>query len=288
MNSLSGCGDTFHLLYEDEQNAGAGLPSHFQAIYGGDWRLPENDGQPYVYSNFATSHDGRCSYKLPGYMGGGPISGNDLRDVWLMGLLRARADCVMVGDGTLRAEPEHLWTAGFIYGKEKEAFAALRREERRERFPLHVFLSLEGNFSWDEEVFRHEEIPKVIATTKAGRERIDKTKPENLAVDLISEWTHSVAIGELLTILRSRYHLHTILCEGGPGAYGQCLREGVVTEEFLTECPTIVGNDAPESLRPGLIESAAFTPQNAPRTSLVSLRRCGDHLYKRYRYRYTN
>jgi riboflavin biosynthesis pyrimidine reductase len=41
-----------------------------------------------------------------------------------MGLLRARADAILVGDNTLRAETEHLWTAAAIFPDDAAAFAA--------------------------------------------------------------------------------------------------------------------------------------------------------------------
>ena len=50
------------------------------------------------------------SFSEPGHLGGGDVSGFDERDQWLMGLLRSRADAVMIGDGTMSAEPEQLWT----------------------------------------------------------------------------------------------------------------------------------------------------------------------------------
>jgi hypothetical protein len=49
--------------------------------------------------------DGRVSFSEPRHLGGGDVSGFDERDRRLMGLLRARADAVMVGDGTLKAKP---------------------------------------------------------------------------------------------------------------------------------------------------------------------------------------
>ena len=45
-------------------------------------------------------------------MGGGEISGFYEPDRFVMGLLRALADVVLVGAGTMRAAQGHRWVAG--------------------------------------------------------------------------------------------------------------------------------------------------------------------------------
>ena len=47
---------------------------------------------------------------------GSAISGHDPADRFVMGLLRACADVVLIGAGTLRATPGHLWTPGHVWG----------------------------------------------------------------------------------------------------------------------------------------------------------------------------
>ena len=74
---------------------------------------PNRTEGPHVVSNFVTSLDGVVSLGVAGQAGGGPISGFNAHDRMVMGLLRALADAVVVGAGTLRSVPEHLWTADF-------------------------------------------------------------------------------------------------------------------------------------------------------------------------------
>src|SRR5579864_168231 len=109
-----GPGSPYSVLFDEESRPGRSLPPTVQAMYG-DWRLPEPADRPYVYVNFVLSHDGRVSFNLPGALGGGAVSLFNRHDQWLMGLLRARADAVLVGDNTLRLEPEHIWTAAGIF-----------------------------------------------------------------------------------------------------------------------------------------------------------------------------
>jgi len=86
-----------------------------------------------------------------------------------------------------------------------------------------------------------------------------------------------------MAALRHDYGVRTLLCEGGPRVYGSLLGAGLVDDEFLTLSPGVIGSE-PGKRRPGLVEGRAFTPQNAPRSALVSLRRAGDHLFLRSRY----
>ncbi len=155
-------GGWFELLLDREDGAGAGLPEAFRAVYGGDWRVPGD--RPYVFVNFAVSRDGRVSFSEPGHLGGGDVSGFDARDRWLMGLLRARADAVMVGDGTMSAEPEHLWTTAGICPADADAFASLRAHEGRREHPLLVVVSKDGRLPWHASVFGRPEHEIVVVT----------------------------------------------------------------------------------------------------------------------------
>ena len=114
--------EPFTLLFDDEPKDDTALPENLRTIYGGDWLLPEVDGRPYTYANFALSRDGRVSFNEPGHVGGGDVSGFNAHDKWLMGLLRARADAVVVGDNTLRLEPDHLWTCEYIFPDTEQQF----------------------------------------------------------------------------------------------------------------------------------------------------------------------
>ncbi|HCJ33407.1 MAG TPA: hypothetical protein DHV65_03790, partial [Ktedonobacter sp.] len=57
---------------------------------------------PYVVGNFVTTLDGVVALNEPGHVSGGDISGYNHHDQMVMGLLRAIADAVIVGAGTLR------------------------------------------------------------------------------------------------------------------------------------------------------------------------------------------
>ena len=274
----------FEVLWDGDDRSGQSLPPALQAIYG-DWRLPEFPGRPYVYSNFVISHDGRISFNMPGAAGGGPVSDFNTHDQWLMGLLRARADAILVGDNTLRQEPDHIWTAAAICPQDAPALTALRLAEGRQPQPLQVFASLDGALATDAAVFRQPSLQVVVATTKSGA-----VHARNLLGHLPQ--VHYLALGDttcdlaaLMETLFQTYHVRTLLCEGGPRLYGSLLQAEQLDDEFLTHSPLVLGSPAAGPARPGMVEGHAYLPGAAPRVRLLSVRRAGDYLFVRSSYR---
>lgn len=285
MTLLNGLSEPFVLLFEDDSSTVASLPQPLRTIYGGDWHVPELPNRPYVYSNFVQSRDGRVSFSVPGHMGGGDVSGFNKHDAWLMGLLRARADAVVMGDTTLRIEPEHVWTCDYIYPTDPDLFLELRRLEHRRDCPLQVFLSLDGNLHLEARVFGEAHLHIVIATTTRGSERVASLKCQ-AKLDVLTLGEESVDIQKLCTVLYTDYGVNTLLCEGGPRAYGSFIAAKRIDEEFLTLAPTVIGNDASKFFRPSLVEGVSFMPDDHPKSKPVSLRRVGDYLFLRSRYDY--
>ena len=284
MESLS---TPFECLFDDTFDSGLSLPNDLQEIFDGDWVAPDRGDRTYVYSNFVLSHDGRISFNEPGHYGGGDVAAGCPHDQWFMALLRARADAVMVGDNTLYLEPEHVWSHQYIFPAENERLSELRRAEGRSKYPLQVFLSLNGDINWDGAVFADADLHVVIATTRGGAARVESEKKGVSQVDIIVQEQSPLNIATLVGQLRDKYQIRTLLLEGGPRAYGSAIADRVVDDEFLTYSPVIVGNDgSSKKIRPGLYEGLAFSPANAARMRPVSLRRNGDYLFGRYRCSY--
>ncbi|MCW5851564.1 MAG: RibD family protein [Anaerolineae bacterium] len=275
----------FTPLFDDDTTDGAALAPEFQAVYGSGWRIPlAHPTRPYTFMNFATSRDGRVSFNLPGQSSGGDISDFNPHDQWLMGLLRARCDAVLMGDGTMRVVPDHLWTAEFIYPPDAEAFAALRRAEGRAPAPLQVFLTLHGDLLAEAVVFDQPDFHIVIATTHHGAAAARPFQARPARVDILDLGEEGVDLPRLMTILLNEYGVQSLLVEGGPRVYGALLAAGLVDDEFVTFCPIVVGMAPAAAPRPSLVEGVAFRPENAPRSRLLSLRRAGNHLFLRSRY----
>lgn len=274
----------FELLFDASDDPGRELPAAWRQIYPTAWALPARTTRPYVFSNFVVSRDGRVSFNEPGKMSGADVSGFDEHDRWLMALLRARADAIVMGDNTLRIEPDHLWTAEFIFPPDADALAELRRLEGRAARPLQVFLSLEGDIDVSAaRVFSEEAFHVVVATTTRGATRLRSLPPVQARLDVLELGDDGVDVPALLAVLRERFGVETVLCEGGPRAYGSMLAAGCIDDEFLALSPLVVGA-APDVPRPSLIEGVAFPAAGAPYSRPLTLHRAGDLLFLRARY----
>src|SRR4029077_12543557 len=114
------------------------MPFDLERIYGGI-----GFEAPVLYSNFVASIDGVVA--PPGVSAGSVISGRHAGDRFLMALLRACADGVVLGAGTLRATPGHLWTPAHVYPALAESFAGLRRSLGRGLEPRLVVITRKGD-----------------------------------------------------------------------------------------------------------------------------------------------
>ncbi len=268
----------FTLLFEEEMNSGAGLPVELRSIYNGDWRLPAiPPHRPAVWTNFVVSHDGRIAFNQPGWNGGNAISRHNRHDHWLMELVRARADAILVGNSTLRVARRHQWVPGEVFAS--PSFAALRAAEGRPVIPALVILSASGELPPAAAL----DVPRslFLITTARGAEHARARYPQ--LVCLVGDHGQ-IDLASALRILRQHYGIQTLLSEGGGRTYGTLLSDQLIDEVFLTISPIIVGNPAPpQAPRPGLVEGIAFAPHHPPRLHLISLRRVTDFLFQRAR-----
>ena len=112
------------LLFETPGLADLGLPHELSELYGG----PLGFSEPRLYANFVASVDGVVAIPTgiePSHM----VAAGSEPDRFVMGLLRACADAVLVGAGTLHDSPRSLWMAEYAY----PAAASLYADRRRQR-----------------------------------------------------------------------------------------------------------------------------------------------------------
>lgn len=273
----------FTVLF-DEQLGDHSLAQPARDVFGGDWVPLAPEDRPYIFSNFVMSRDGRISFNEPGQSGGGEVSGFNPHDRWVMALLRARADAVLVGDNTLRTSPEHRWTSEYIYPEDRDLFDQTRAADGRTGHPIQVFVSLEGDLDSESEVLKRSDLSVIVATTTRGAQRAQSIPSEG-PFTVLALGDDSVDLDELARVLRRDHGIHALLIEGGPRVYGGFLAAGLIDEEFLTLSPVVVGGGVSTS-RPGLVEGQAFTPEHHPESVPVALRKAGDHLFLRSRFRY--
>ena len=192
-----------------------------------------------------------------------------------MGLLRACADAVLLGAGTLRATPGHQWTAEHIYPDLAASFAELRASLGRRPRPRLVLVTSSGDLPVDH--------PAVVAgativTTVTAARTLAGTLPDSCDVVEVGESGH-VDLERTLAEMRSRGY-DVILSEGGPHVMGELIDRALLDEAFITISPVVAGREREERL--GMVAGAEFLPGRGLWSRLLSARRHGDFLFLRY------
>jgi riboflavin biosynthesis pyrimidine reductase len=256
------------------------MPAALKRTYG-RLTFPLTDDRPYVVANFVETLDGVVSLGIPGKSGGGPISGSNQHDRYVMGLLRSVADAVVVGAGTLRSVPQHIWTAEYIFPGLAGEFAALRTQLNKPAHPLNVIVSGSGDLDGDFAIFGQEQVPVQILTTTNGARKIEE--PKRRVAQSIADGDTIPTTAILCALAGTGVEL--VLLESGPQLTGEFLAESALDELFLTLAPQVAGRAA-TSKRPGLVSDRLFAPDNSRWAELVSVRRAANHLFMRYRFVY--
>ena len=246
---------------------------------------PAPAARPWLFSNFVQSLDGIVSFQAK------DASTADLsrsaEDRWLMDLLRAHADAVLIGVNTLVAEAgQHASGRGFVYRIQDEHLRGLRQRLGRGR-EKNIFVT--GSSALDlskYRVFDGEHVDAFILTTAAGARRLAEKKTHPHVRVLVAGEGQFVDLPRALELLRRELGTAYLLCEGGPTLHGHLQRAGLVDEMFLTTSPVVLGHRAAEGdgLRPTSFAGApGFTKETAPWWRWLSCRRAGNHMFNRYR-----
>lgn len=247
------------------------LPAGLTARYDGGLGLQE----PRVYANFVSSIDGVVA--LPSVEASpSVISGKSEADRFVMSLLRAHADVVLVGAGTLRAEPTHRWTPEFVYPQATADFRRLRAELGLGPEPALAVLTSSGRLD--------AEIPALegalVITTPEGARRVERRAPSRRRVLVVPGRDDHLDLTRVVGELRSR-GMRMILTEGGPTVIGQLLQRRLIDELFLTMSPILLGRTRSE-IRPGLAEGVDFLRDGVPTAEMLTVHRHRSHVFLRY------
>jgi riboflavin biosynthesis pyrimidine reductase len=276
-------------LYEREPAPGNSLPAVLAAHYGGGLLIPQEraDGLPYTIANFVETLDGVVSYNAPGQTGGGVISGNNVQDQMVMGLLRAYADAVIFATGSLRQDANHIHTPVGIFPALAREFEELRKQLLKpEQEPMSVVVTASGHIDLEDATFHTMGLRSLIVTTTQGYEFLSQHMvPPGTEVRVVGSQataTHAgVDLREALALLAREYGVRTALYEGGPTLLASLMARNLLNELFLTLSPQIAGR-ASDVHRLALVEGQAFQPEEARWLTLLSAKLAGDHLLLRY------
>ena len=259
------------LVFEGRGLPSYDLPNDLERFYGGSLGFEA----PCLYANFVASLDGVVAIEGQDHSSQ-MISGRSEADRYVMGLLRACADAVLIGAGTLRAAPDSLWTPTFIYPGAATEFAELRNHLGRADEPRLVLLTARG------EVNPHHpalESGALILTTRYGATQLEGRLPGSSTAVALGDGP-SIDPVDALAAIRSEGH-RIVLSEGGPSVIGGLLQTDLLDELFLTLSPILAGRSDVGG-RPGLVEGAELLPSRSISGDLLSVRRHGSHLFLRY------
>ena len=151
-------------------------------------------------------------------------------DKHLMRELRAEADVVLHGAGTVRADP--------LSARVPAEMVQIRLSQGLSAQPLGAIITRSGNLPRQHPYY---ESPTVIYVTSDHRVEVDSK---------VVEVCHIASIEEAIADLQRR-GARRILCEGGPTLNTALLQAEKVDEIFLTIAPKILGGEDPLTIVKG-------------------------------------
>lgn len=284
--------NSFEILFDHGEPSRIEHPAY--APYGklGFPAPPQN--RPWIYSNFVQSLDGIASFKGKHPLGS-DISQSE-EDRWLMDLLRAHADAIILGINTLVEETRAASGRGPVYRIEDKAVRDLQEKLGRGR-EKNIFVTGAARVDLDAyRVFDGDLVETLILTTSTGAARLLERKAHPHVKVIVTGEGDLVDLPQAMSILRAEFGIEHLLCEGGPTLYGYMSRAGLIDEKFMTVSPVEAGllvppeqepaeaeKNNPPRERPTTFVAPGFIKENAPWWRWVSCRRVGDHQFNRYR-----
>jgi len=189
------------------------------------YRPPEpRADRPWVRCNMISTFDGAIAVNGRSGLLGGP---SDRR---VFTILRAWADVIVVGAGTVRAER---------YGPVR--LDDDLRERRRGRGQLPVppiaIVTRSGNLDWSSPLFTESEVRPLVVTS-ADSDAETRARGETVA-DFVLAGSERVDVSTALRALQELGH-RSVLLEGGPGLNSDFVAAGLLDELCLTVSPRLV------------------------------------------------
>jgi riboflavin biosynthesis pyrimidine reductase len=231
--------------------------------------FPTHPDRPTVAINMVASFDGAVTVNDPDTGKASEKGLGSKVDQRMMRILRTHADATLNGAATLK-----------ISGTEPlvpTELQKLRTQKGRTPIPMAFVLTSEGKtlpLGKDDpksDFFYSPDFEGVVfLTDKATEEIKDRIKETGRKVEVISDDPDNVV--EMLKVMKEKYHVEMLLCEGGPGVNGSLIKNGLVDHFFLTFAPKIVaGGKHPVELNPpltfgSLVEMEPVTILSVPET----------------------
>ncbi len=286
----------FEILFDHAEPGELDDPAY--GSYGGLGFPPPPEERPWTFSNFVQSLDGIAS--LTGQHASGFHIGQSEEDRWLMDLLRAHADALLVGVKTLTEEVEmrSYGPRGPVYRIVHPELAELRSRLGRKRERC-IFVTGTGKLRLENyKIFDGDLMDTAIITTREGAQRLAEQTSHPHVKILAAGDGRWVDLPLAMALIRLKLGVRYLLSEGGPTLNGHLTRARLVDERFLTVSPMEVGQtapldgeqvryaiDIPMRLRPTTFTGPGFTKDEALWWTWMSCRKVGDHQFHRFRRR---
>jgi len=271
----------------DKGQTGSTLTQELREMYDGNLHFRTSPAaRPYVIANFVSTLDGVASYATKGKSSGSTISASNPADRFIMGLLRASADAIIVGARTVQdAGTKSLWTPEYTYPDAKNLYAEYRAALHKPEYPVLVVVSGSGKLELERAVFQTPAMRTIVITTPAGKDELTRrgvTTRSAVRMQVLDSTNGSIPPPAILQLLQSQFGMKTLLHEGGPTLFGQFLAAQAIDELFLTLSPQIAGRSS-DVTRPAIAQGIEFAPDSAPGFQLRSVKQKAAYLYLRYR-----
>lgn len=256
--------------------------------------MPTGSRYPYIFSSIALSMDGKMAY--PDNRDGDMLVHSNRQnlqgaeaDFYVLNLLRAYSDAVLVGTTSMKAEA-NAWVTCHdmeLVGERKERLG--KREQ-----PFVVVASRDGlDLPWNHMLFDQKELPVVVFTSPVGAGRImEKDRERFKLMKEVSEealWNlpgkgkngiiatgtgEDTDIPAFMALMKQAGVDH--LLNESPTFMWLLLRDNLMNEFFITHTSIFIGGD----LTPGLRQP--FTFEQHPESRIVRLNRHGNsYIYTR-------
>jgi riboflavin biosynthesis pyrimidine reductase len=214
----------------------------------------------WMRGNMISSADGAAT--VAGSAGG---LGNPT-DQQVLGLLRAMADVVIAGAGTVTAE-------GYGPARARPEYQELRAAAGQPPAPVMAVVSNGLHLDFASRYFTAASQRPIVVTCEDAPS--DRLLAAELVADVIVAGTRGVSASAMVEALAARGY-RRLLCEGGPTLLASTVADGVLDELCLTISPMLVGGPSRR-----IVDGPVFDPP--PRLRLTQLLQDDDDLlYARY------
>ena len=180
-----------------------------------------------------------------------------------MRTLRSRADAVMVGGGTVRAESLSL---------------SLDAEDNRP-VPRAVILTNTGDLPLESNLVRDHRQDVLVLLSDSAEKGVEGRLGRLAEIRRVSSTEFgAIDMANALEIMKSQYGIDILLCEGGPALNQVLISANLADEVFVTMAPVLVGTNTSQEQRTFLGDQ----PGGPIPLRLISSHAVGDELFLRY------